>query len=176
MTNQTLPEIFNIGYLGTNTNSDHLDKMLRSIIDLSTDASDYIHDRITVAYRSVGPLHFNFLPVPFILRYNTGILVWERIEKPLILQSQGILVDFGVYLAHSKNTDGYPDSKPFLVWATKRFQKPTVYMVHGVEEQVEMGLLKPKMMLEESDILMVNDEADPDSLKKILQKLVEITL
>ena len=48
-------------------------------------------------------------------------------------------------------------------------------MVHGVEELVEMGLLKSKMMLEESDILMVNDDADPNSLKKILQKLVEIT-
>lgn len=176
MTNQTFPKALNIAYLGTNTNSDKLDKVLRSIIDLSTDASDYVHDRITIAYRHLGPLHFNFLPVSFILRYNTGILVWEGIEKPLILQSQGILIDFGNYLPHSKNTDGYPDSKSFLVWATKRFQKPTIYMVHGVEEQVEMDLLKSKMMLEESDNLMVNDATNPDSLKKILQKLGEITI
>ncbi len=177
MPNQTFSEILNMGYLGTKHgfDVDKLDRVMRSIIALSAEASDYVRDEITTVYPDVGPLHFDFLRAPLMFRFNTGIFLWETIEKPVILQSQGILVDFGVYNPYRKNTDGHPSHTLYLVAATKRYQKPTVYMVHGVEEQIEMDVLRSKMRLEELDILMVNDPNDPDSLKEILKKLVEIT-
>ncbi len=174
MTGQTL----NICYFGTKRgfDVDKLDKVLRAIVDVSEEASVYAYDEITTAYPHLGPLHFDFLPMPLILRYNTGIVVWESIEKPLLLQSQGVLLDLGIYQTHSKMTDGDLSNNLLLVAATKKFQKPTIYMVHGVEEQIEMDLLKAKMRLEESDVLMVYDKSAPISLKEILQKLVNVIL
>ncbi len=178
MANEFTSDVLNIGYLGTLHDFDNrkLDRVLRSIIDLSTENSVYSHDEITVSYRHVGPLHFDFLNIPVVLRYNTGIILLEKVEKPVLLQSQGILLDFGAYDADSKSPDGHQGHNLLLVWATKEAQKPTVYMVHGIEEEVEMDLLRSKMKLDESDILMVNDPNKQDSLKKILQKLVEISL
>lgn len=177
MKDKTPPDMLNICYLGTLSGDDidKLDRVLRFIIDLSTEASIYIRDDITVAYRDeVGPLHFDFLPMPIILKFNSGIIAWESFEKPLIQQAQGILLDLGAYRPDLKTTDAHPGTNPILVATTQIFQKPTVYMVHGIEEEIEMELLRSKMKLNESDILMVNKPNDPDSLKKILKKLIEI--
>ena len=177
MTDKTPPDMLNICYLGTLSGDDidKLDRVLRSIVDLSEEASFYEHELITVAYHDeVGPLHFDFLPMPIILKFNTGIIAWESFEKPLIQQAQGVLLDFGAYRPHLKTTEAHPGTNPILVATTKVFQKPTVYMVHGVEAEIEMELLRSKMKLNESDILMVNEPNDPDSLKKIIKKLIEI--
>jgi hypothetical protein len=173
-TEQTFLDALNIGYLTANISSEKLERILHSITDLSAGTPAHYKARLRVD-RIVGPLRFDFLPNPLILRCNTGIGgLWEQIEKPILLQSQGILVDFGSYLPHLKNTDGYPGHSQFLVFITKeKVPRPTIYMVHGVEEQIEIDLLKSKMRLEESDILMVNNTSNPDSLKKILQKLVQ---
>ncbi len=172
-TEQTYPDALNIGYLTANTSSEKLDRILHSIIDLSAEAT--VLDKNKFSHGIVGPLRFDFLPSPLILTCNTGICgLWEQMEKPILLQSKGILVDFGSYLSHSKNTDGYPGHGQFLVFITKeKIPRPTIYLVHGVEGQIEIDLLKSKMRLEEADILMVNDPSNPASLKKILRKLVQ---
>lgn len=112
--------------------------------------------------------------MPIILKFNLGIIAWESFERPLIQQAQGVLLDLEAYRPDLKTTDAHPGTNPILVATAQIFQKPTVYMVHGVEAEIEMELLRSRMKLNESDILMVNKPNDPDSLKKILKKLIEI--
>ncbi len=146
------------------------DDLLRAIVDLSKNSEFYVHDSVIAEYEHTAPLRFDFLTTPIVFRYTVAGYPYE-LQPKQIKPSQCILYDLGNYSEDMDIPDGYVERN---VVKTEQLNLPMVYFIYA-RENTRLDILKSKIHVAAPENLMIFDNSELNSLKKILTRLVDIT-
>ena len=148
------------------------DKFLRDIINLSENPEIYTHDSIIMGYENLALLNFDFLEPSILLRYTmTGLTFEHDHQLERITPSQCILYDLGNYTDEMDIPDNYIEE---TILKTEQLNLPMIYFVYGTKD-IQLDLLRSKVQVATPENLMIYDRSEPESLKEILRRLVELT-
>lgn len=167
MTRKKAPHALHVLFITSWFNQD-VDDFLRAIVDLSKEADIHEHDSIIAGYEHTIPLNYDFLEGPILLRYIASSYPYE-LQMDKIEPSECILYELRKYADM-----GLPDNhSPTTIFETEQLNLPMVYFVYG-KKDINLDTLRSELQLATPENLMVYDSSDPDSLKEILKKLVDI--
>ena len=172
MTKKNFPDIVHVLFLTWFLNEE-ADKFLRDIINLSENPEIYTHDSIIMGYENLAILNFDFLEPSILLRYTmTGLTFEHDHQLERITPSQCILYDLGNYTEDMDVPDNYTAE---TILKTEQLTLPIVYFVYA-KKDIRLDVLKSKIYVAAPENVMVYDRSEPETLKEILRRLVEVTI
>jgi len=171
LTKKNFPDVVHVLFLTWFLNEE-ADKFLRDIINLSENSEIYTHDSIIAGYANLALLNFDFLEPSILLRYTTTGLPFEhKYQLERIKPSQCILYDLGNYTDEMDIPDNYIEE---TMLKTEQLNLPMIYFVYGTKD-IQLDLLRSKVQVATPENLMIYNRSEPETLREILRRLVEVT-